>query len=195
MSRISKSKRKEVKTRMKDEALKIVRSSPRSTSTDILLSLVKKDPIFAAIAFSEKPRLAMYVKDIEAIIAAKTTKERRKHLKIFSISDIKLLRPSVMRELKKVLEKEGEHILGSPMFGQVHVDDMTRQDAAMWLASNLSAIKNQSDDWSLCVKMIGRSKIDPEGFKHLFKVTEHVRSRADMEKAHEFVELFFRRQS
>ena len=167
---------------------------PRSVTKDIFLAMLDKNPDYSILIFSKKPGITIRETILGRIVKAK----KRAKKKILdgsygsSMTD-REYQPGLMGRIKKFLAKHGEVIYGSSMFGQVHTDDMTEQDAAMWLAPRLSQMRNERLGYVKTVGLLKNSgKFRPEMIV-VDKFTKLIRAPRLARTAHEGVSLFFRR--
>lgn len=196
MSGLSKREKYALKLKMAKDVLAYVRRNPRTTTKQIFLDMIKKNPYYALLIFSQKVDLLMGVDALGRLEAAKTQASAKRIVEGSSIVPImtkKAMRRSLMADLKRILEKEGEIIYGSGMFGQVHEQDLTDQDAAMWLAPRLSQLRHESSMWNHCANKLKQSRKHPQDSALIERITTNIRDQRKMNDAHESVGMFFRR--
>lgn len=186
-----------LKLKLAEDVLDYVRKNPRSTTKGIFLEMIKKNPYYAVLIFSQKPDIFMSVADLGRLEAAKTRSQAKEIVEgaIGSIMTKKSLRRSLMADLKRILENNGHVIYGSGMFGQVHESNLNDQDAAMWLAPRLSQIRHESSQWDKSVSLLRRSRRLPKDVANIESFTSLIRNQRRTNEAHESVALFFRRVS
>ena len=177
------------------DVLRYIRLYPRSVTKDILLAMLDLNPDYAILVFAAKTSIDIDVTVLSRIIAATSKSAKREILngKYGSTLTQKAYLPTLMKRIKEFLANHGDVIYGSSMFGQVHTDDMTVQDAAMWLAPRLSQMRNERGGYVKTVDMLERSgKFKPE-VDIISDLTRLIRTPGVARDAHEGVGLFFKR--
>ena len=192
---ISKKDKHILKVKLGTDVCAYVRQHPRSTSTDIFLAMLAKNPYYAVIIFSQKFGPIIDVEALERISMAIDKKEADKILKK-SLQDMptkRVMRRTVMGEIKRALAKNGDIIFGSSMFGQVHQLDLQRQDAAMWLASRIGQTAKEVPQFNNCIDLLIGSGLHPKEMNMIKGWSVNIRDQKACNEAYQGIGLFFRR--
>jgi len=178
------------------DILTYIRLYPRSVTRDILLAMLDKNPVYAILVFASKTSVDIDIGILSRIVSAKSKGAAKKLLNGSFGSSLtqKAYLPTLMSRAKKFLADHGEVIYGSGMFGQVHADDMTVQDAAMWLAPRLAQMRNERRGYEDSVNLLKSSGRFKEDVDIVDRFTRLIRAPKMAEAAHEGVGLFFRRR-
>lgn len=184
-----------LKHMMANDVLKYVRQHPRSTTKDIFLAMIKKNPYYAILVFSQKVDLVMSEATLGRVAASKTKADAKVLAEggFGSPMTQRAMRRGLMGDLKRILHSQGEVVYGSGMFGQIHEKDMNEQDAAMWLAPRLSQMRNEQPSWKHSVDLLKRSGRARNDVAKVDRFTTLLRDPKAAAQAHEGVGIFFRR--